>query len=126
MRLRVVYRILLTITLLVLASLKLLKVPQLIKGNLALPFAGVQSVVFVFLLAALSTDVWSRLDYSGNGYLHYGLVGGRQTGHDSLAIYHNAPSGASADEQDFMNTFITAGAFTLIFGLLGQGKEPQR
>jgi hypothetical protein len=114
-----VFWIIFIVVLLALAVLRRLTIPKLINATdantmaiLSYVFIGIQGIVFLFLLIALGMDRWSKV-----------------SGFDSwFGLTHSHGSGFSNDYKcsgdlsglDTMvcRTFVAAGAFTLIFGVI--------
>jgi len=105
--------IIVTVALAVLAVLKMVKFPALFPSNLKIVFAVLQLAIFALFLAAMADDTWS----SKNGF-GLGVTGGHDADKPGNNYNKYSSSGLGGDDLDFFNTVITAGAFTLIFGVL--------
>lgn len=75
-----------------------------------------QLVIFTLLLAALAHNQWSRVNYGGGGWTAAGVAGT----HDSAGNDNEYDcSNGNSDDKNYCRTIAVAGAFTLIFGLVG-------
>ena len=74
-----------------------------------------QLVIFTLLLAALAHNQWSRFSGFG-GWTAFGVAGT----HDSAGNDNEYDcSNGNSDDKNYCRTIAAAGAFTLIFGLVG-------
>lgn len=114
-----IFWILLTVALLALAVLRKLVLPNAIRGSSAMfswVFAGLQFVTFVLILAALAYDGWSEFTSAGGGSL--GVARVHEKGNQSRYARYDCSGMGGMDNKNACNTYVAAGAFTLIFGLL--------
>lgn len=96
------------------ALLFFVRLPTCPRSSVSLSF--LQLVIFTLLLAALAHNQWSRLNFPG-GWAAYGVAGGRSSFDDTNQKYDC--SNGNSDDKNYCRTYATAGAFTLIFGLIG-------
>lgn len=114
-----IFWILLTVALLALAVLRKLVLPNAIRGNSNLfsyGFAGLQLVTFVLILAALAYDGWSEYSFSGGG--SYGVARIHEKGSQNQYSRYDCSNTSGMDNKNLCGTFVAAGAFTLIFGMM--------
>lgn len=113
--------ILVTVLLLALIFLRKLALPNVIPRSIPFAvyiFAFLQLCVFVFDLAALAADMWSVTDFRGSGNAAFGVTGTHDK--DGSGHYQKyADCRGTDDVKNLCGTAKAAGAFTLIFGLLG-------
>lgn len=107
--------------LLVLVVLRKLLLPPLIKGQekyFAIIFAFLQLCVFVFNLTALANDSWSETAGAAGSSGSYGVTRFHEKGNQSNYASYGDCQG-DTDQKNMCGTYKAAGAFTLIFGLVG-------
>jgi len=116
--------IILSAVLMALVAVRKLTVPNLVTGLplFAYLFAVLELVIWVFLLAALAADQWSMGSTAGHT-LYLGVVNFRRSDGSNVISYNSeqsfvCPPGSDQDWKNLCGTVRTAGAFTLIFGLI--------
>lgn len=72
-------------------------------------------MIFTLLLAALAHNQWSRVSYFG-GWTAAGVVGTHDNSGNDMEY---DCSNGNDDDKNYCRTIAAAGAFTLIFGLVG-------
>jgi len=116
-----VFWIIVTVVLMVLAVTRRLSIPNFLKGiipgNIVVPLmAFFQLCNFALLLAALAENSWTYRPFPG-GWVKLGLVQSRTSLDNTLTDNGDCDTGDDG-EKNYCNTGKAAGAFVLIFGLI--------